>query len=82
MELTLVNLSPSAMREVVVGAGSFGEHCFGRVRAGEEELEVGDTFFQVRLQPASEIEIKIDMERYCKRPGYCFPWHGGEIPFR
>ena len=82
MELTLVNLSPGIAREVIVGAGSFGEHRFGKVEAGDKKMEVDDRYFQVRLLPGTEITLQIGMERFCNRPTYAFPWHEKGIPFR
>ena len=82
IDLTLVNLSPSTTREVIKGAGSFGEHRFFQGHSNTEELNVDDTYFQVHLQPATEIELTITMKRYCNTPNYRFPWHENEIPFR
>ena len=81
-ELTLVNLSASRIRRVIVGAGSFGEHCFGRVRAGDEALDVDSTYFQVELAPASQIDLSLAMRRYCQQPSFRLPWHGDEVPHR
>ena len=82
MSLTLVNLHPGEWREVVVGAGSFGEHRFTEVTAGEERVEVGDRYFTARLAPGSEVDLEVGMERFCETPTYAFPWHGDGIPFR
>ena len=81
-ELTLVNLSTSRTRHVIVGAGSFGEHCFGRVRAGDEALDVDSTYFQVELAPASQIELSLAMRRYSQQPSFRLPWHGERVPYR
>jgi len=82
MTLTLVNLHSAQAREVVVGAGSFGEHRFTKVVADEQTVEVEDGYFQVRLQPAGQIDLEIGMQRYCNTPSYRFPWHADGIPFR
>ena len=62
LDLTLVNLSPSTTREVTIGAGSFGEHRFLQVRSNADELTINDTYFEVHLQPATEIELTITPE--------------------
>ncbi len=53
VDLKLVNLSVHAPRDLIVQAGTYGEHRFGRVEiAGEETpVEVNDKTFQVRLLP-------------------------------
>jgi len=83
LELTLVNLSVHAARDVIVGAGSFGEHQFEQVNAeGTEPISVNDRYFQVSLLPGTEINLHITMNRFCNKPNYAFPWHGETIPFR
>ena len=82
VELTLVNLSPSRVRQVVVGAGSFGEHRFGRVRAGDELVDIDGTYFQVELAPASQIELSLGIERYSQQPSFREPWHGAGISYQ
>ena len=78
----MVNLSTSRTRQVIVGAGSFGEHCFSRVQTGDEGLDVDGTYFQVELAPATQIELSLAMRRYCQQPSFRLPWHGEQIPYR
>ena len=75
-ELTLVNLSPSRTRRALIAAGSFGEHRFSSVRAdgNETAVAVDDTYLAVELRPASEIDLRLGMERYCNKPSYALPW--------
>ncbi|MBI1925163.1 hypothetical protein HYR99_13055 [Candidatus Poribacteria bacterium] len=84
LDLTLVNLSVHATRDVIAGAGSFGEHQFKHVKVvgSDAPVPVDDRYFQVRLLPGTEIDLNITMERFCNKPSYAFPWHGGAIPFR
>ena len=82
VDLILVNLNPAQPREVVVGAGSFAEHSFTTVRAGDENLAVDGGYFTARLGPGTQIELRAGMKRYCNQPTYAFPWHEGGIPFR
>jgi len=88
--LELVNLNPFEKREVIVQAGTFGEHSFTTVRHQRlekgkptaESVEVNAKFFQVALAPAAGITLEMGVRRYCNRPSYAFPWHGETIPFR
>jgi len=85
VDLTLVNLNVHSEREVVIQAGSYGEHRFERVEVlGSEAaaVEVGDKSFQVRLRPGSEIDLRLHMRMFCNKPSCAFPWHGDTIPFR
>ena len=82
VELTLVNLSPSRTRQVVVGAGSFGEHRFGRIRADDKMLAVDGTYFLVELEPATQIELSLGMQYHNQRPTFREPWHDNGIPYR
>ncbi len=85
--LTLVNLSAHADREVIIGAGSFGEHRFGNVTVdpahedNTKTLPVNATCLTVDLRPGSEIELQLGMRYFCQQPGYAFPWHTG-VPVR
>ena len=75
-DLTLVNLSPGQKRQVLIGAGSFGEHRFETAGVGKEKscVEVGGNYLQVDMQPASQIDLRIKMQRFCNKPSYAFPW--------
>jgi hypothetical protein len=84
VSLTLVNLHPTAVRDVVVQGGAFGEHEITRVRQVVhypfQFHTVQRRFFQARLQPGSVGRLEIDMKRFANRPTYAFPWHGDRIP--
>jgi len=85
--LELVNLSPFDTREVIIQAGTFGEHQFTTVkyrqgRLGEEAVSVDRKFFQVRLPPGTGLSLELGMRRFVNRPSYAFPWHGERIPVR
>jgi len=94
LDLTLVNLSVHTVRDVIIGAGSFGEHQFKQVEippfppvnggemGGAEPVSVNNRYFQVRLLPGTEIDLRITMNRFCNKPSYAFPWHSSAIPFR
>ena len=89
--VSLVNLSVRHAREVIVGAGSFGEHAFSAARVvGEAEaapasarpvsLEGG--WLRLQLPPGTEIDLELSMQRYARQPSYAFPWHADGIPVR
>ena len=84
--VSLVNLSVGTPHEVVIGAGSFGEHAFTEVRlAGGEKAAprpLTGTWLHLRLPPGTEIDLELTMDRYCRVPSYAFPWHGGDVPVR
>jgi len=83
LDLTLVNLSVHTAHDVIIGAGSFGEHQFNQVEVeGAEPVSVDDRYFQVRLLPGTEISLHITMNRFCNKPSYAFPWHDVAIPFQ
>ena len=83
--VTLVNLSVRDSHEVIIGAGSFGEHRFGSARVAASEMapvSVDGAWLGVRLRPGTQIELELETERYVRPATYAFPWHGAAIPFR
>ncbi len=82
--LQLVNTSPTETRTVLVQAGAFGQHSFGRVRYEEgdilQEMAVDGKYFSVELRPATSIRLDIGLRRFVNRPTYAFPWHQDGIP--
>ena len=88
VEVELVNLSVHRSRPVLLQAGSFAEHSFGRVEVLDEDgqvraqEQVGAAYFKVELQPGSQIKLRLGTRRHCNKPSVAFPWHGDAIPFR
>ena len=85
VDLTLVNLSVHEERQILIQAGSYGEHHFERVEiAGGDTapVEIGGKAFEVRLRPGTEIDMRLCMRMFCNKPTCAFPWHGDTIPFR
>ena len=76
IDLTLVNLSPGQKRQILIGAGSFGEHRFETAALGEQQgcVEVGGNYLQIDMQPSSQIDLRVKMRRFCNKPSYAFPW--------
>ena len=77
-ELELVNLNSNEARDVVVQAGSLGEHNFTTARSkdgnGENVVEVNGTYLQVHLPPNTHIALEVGMERLVNAPSYQEPW--------
>jgi len=88
VSVSLVNLSVRHTRDVVIGAGSFGEHRFTSARQMSADGRTGEAqniagpWLRVKLPPGSEIDLKLGMKRYATQPTYAFPWHGDSIPTR
>lgn len=70
----LVNLGPSQPRDVILQAGAFGEHSFGAVRNGQDEVVVDRNRFRVHLRPGAMGRLEITMRRYANSPRYGPPW--------
>ena len=76
--LTLVNTDPVEERTVLLQAGSFAEHEFtkARIESGaneEQQVEVNDKCFQVRLGPAAQARLHLGLKRFVHQPTYEFP---------
>ena len=77
--LTLVNTDPLESCEVLIQAGTFGEHLFTEVRldnaaeAGRQAVPVDSKYLQVRLGPSAQARLHVGMRRFAHRPSYEFP---------
>ena len=81
--VTLVNRSVRYSRELIVGAGSFGEHEFTAASCdGAGATPVDGPWLRLRLPPGSQVELELGMRRFARQPSYAFPWHAGSIPVR
>ena len=75
--VTLVNLSLTREREVIVQAGAYGEHRCGTVEVEGRAHRVDGPVFTVRLGPGAGARLVIHMDRYANRPTLTFPWDRG-----
>jgi hypothetical protein len=73
--VTLVNLSPTQPRTVVVQGGGYGEHRLREVRVGDARTAVGGSAFTVRLAPGAGARLVLAMDRYVNAPSLAFPWN-------
>jgi hypothetical protein len=72
--VTLVNISPSVARGVIVQGGAYGEHQIVSVSDGTATLNVGAANFPVRLAPGAGAKLTIRMKRFANDPTLSFPW--------
>ncbi len=74
------NLHHRESRELIIQAGTFGEHQFERVvvydQAGQAvgEQQVENRWFAITLAPQSGAKLVLGMRRYVNTPSYETPW--------
>ncbi len=74
VSVTLVNISPSTARSVIIQGGAYGEHQIVSVTQGTETTPVDGTSFPVRLAPGAGAKLTIRMKRFANDPTLSFPW--------
>lgn len=72
--VTLVNLSPTKARDVVVQGGGYGEHQIKQVAVGEADQTVNASTFTLRLAPGCGARLVLTMDRFVNQPTLKFPW--------
>ena len=72
--VTLVNLSPSQSRTVVVQGGGYGEHQLVSVTKGGKTTPIDSPFLTVQLAPGSGETLVVEMRRYANAPTARHPW--------
>jgi len=72
--LTLVNISPTQAREVLVQGGAYAEHQVLSASTDGQTLPVNAPCFTVRLAPGAGGRIALRMKRYANQPTLAFPW--------
>jgi hypothetical protein len=75
--VTLVNLSTTAARTVIVQGGAYGEHRIESVTLGDGKktgTPVHGPLFTVELAPASGATLQLTMTRYTGTPTAAHPW--------
>ena len=70
----LVNTDQLTSRELIVQAGSYGEHTFRDVTNGEAATSINGPHLRVRLKPGCGSRLTFSMSRYTRRPTLAFPW--------
>jgi hypothetical protein len=72
--VTLVNLSQTGDRDVIVQTGMYGEHTATEVSIAARRFTVNAPFFTVRLANGSGARLRVGMQRYANQPSLDFPW--------
>jgi hypothetical protein len=72
--VTLVNVSQTEERTLIVQTGAYGEHTATEVTAGGRTWKVNAPWFTVRLAHGAGARLQIGMQRYANTPTLDFPW--------
>ncbi|MBM3935049.1 MAG: hypothetical protein FJ319_12245 [SAR202 cluster bacterium] len=72
--VTLINLSASEDRTVVVQGGSYAEHQMASVTVDGVTTPVNSSQVTINLGPVSGARMTIKMKRNCNPPTFTFPW--------
>ena len=72
--VTLVNLSATEPRTVVVQGGAYGEHLVESVESNGHTQSIGRSDFSVQLAPGAGAKFLLTMKRFAGRPTVNFPW--------
>ncbi|HEY0854376.1 MAG TPA: hypothetical protein VGD86_06085 [Devosia sp.] len=72
--LTLVNTDVAAARELIVQAGTFGEHDFAGGTLDGATFSASGRWLKVRLEPGATAKLELSMRRYVRPPSYDTPW--------
>ncbi len=72
--VTLVNLSPTTARTLVVQGGAYGEHVIESVESNGKTVQVGKPSFTVTLNPGAGGKLTLKMKRYAGDPTVKFPF--------
>ena len=75
VSVTLVNVSQSESRELIVQAGAYAEHRITQVNNGSGNIVVDSPTFRVLLAPGCGATLKISNDRYSEQPTMSFPWN-------
>jgi hypothetical protein len=72
--VTLVNVSPTTSRTVVVQGGGYGEHQILSADVNGRTTPINARHFTVRLAPGAGAKLTLAMKRYANPPTAKFPW--------
>jgi hypothetical protein len=74
LTVTLINVSPSMARSVIVQGGAYGEHQIESVSDGQTVTPVGAATFPVRLAAGCGARLTLKMKRFANDPTLSMPW--------
>jgi hypothetical protein len=72
--VTLVNLSPTRSREIVIQGGGYGEHPHRTAAFDGKTQTVNASAFTLKLAPGAGTRVVLAMDRYVNPPTLKFPW--------
>ena len=72
--VTLVNLSQSEPRNVIVQAGGYAEHQFTGLEGAGDLPALDTNVLSVQLAPGAGARLTLGMERYSNMPDLSLPW--------
>jgi hypothetical protein len=73
--VTLVNLSTTQPRTLIVQGGAYGEHQLESITVGATTTKVDSPLVTVRLDPGCGQRVILQMKRFANRPTVLHPWH-------
>ncbi len=73
--VTLVNVSRSARRTVIVQGGGYGEHQLIAVTLDGKTTSINSPLLTVELEPGAGQTLELTMKRYANPPTSLHPWH-------
>ena len=73
--VTLVNLSPTQARTVIVQGGGYGEHQIRAAEISGQNHRVDAATITIQLAPGSGARVVLAMDRYVNAPTLAFPWN-------
>jgi hypothetical protein len=75
-ELTVVNLSATERREMLIQAGGMGEHEFTEVEVdgASQRVAVSGKTLAVVLPPRTQARLELGMKRFVHEPSLAPPW--------
>jgi hypothetical protein len=72
--VTLVNVSTTTPREVIVQGGAYREHQLESVEWGGKSTRIDAPHVTIRLAPGAGARLTLTMRRYANQPTVAFPW--------
>jgi hypothetical protein len=72
--VTLVNLSSTSRRDVILQAGGYGEHQLEAVEYNGRTVSVNANHVTVQLEPGAGAKLTLSMRLYVNKPTVAFPW--------
>jgi hypothetical protein len=72
--VTLINLSQTQERSLIVQTGAYAEHTATTVSVDGRRRDVNAPHFTLRLAPGAGARLRVEMRRYANQPTLDFPW--------